>query len=668
MNAVRKLHNRLYPAPFQFILVISFSLVAALTISIGTWVITTTVNNYLTGSMKESIDYAFHLAKTVYENRGDLISGTARQLANDPTIIANIISLEESKQGSGTDIKHHLPSSAQLLNRNGDYVIAILDKDGTLISGLVTNKDGQNQFIEPGSQWEKLSVVQKVLNNSTASITTEVIPGKLLSQINLENKAWIEIKETPKADPELFDTREGSAGLALMGLEPILNETQETIGAVMVFHLLNNDFTLVDQIKDAAQIDTVTIFMGDLRVSTNVIDPEGKRAIGTRMSEEVANVVLEEGKPFTGTAFVVDQDYITHYEPIHNQRGEVIGCLYVGNRQITFFQLLNTIRERIILVACVTILLTFLLATPVSRRITRPLLEIRELAHAIQRVQAGDMTTRVSIKASGEVGELAISFNDMLGTIQTTQDQLIQSEKLASLGQLAAGVAHELNNPLAIILLYSEIIQKEEQLKPQQLDDLKTIITETKRCKVIVASLLEFARQQQVSVSSVDINALIQSIVDIKIQHKYYPNIEIALELDPDLPVIECDPNQIRGVLINLMENSIDAMSTRGKLTLRTHNNPTGMITIEVIDTGSGISPENMGKIFTPFFTTKPVGSGTGLGLAISYGVIKMHRGNIQVSSQVNQGTTFSINLPIKLPFSFKQETNTKSPGDQVIG
>jgi two-component system NtrC family sensor kinase len=414
-------------------------------------------------------------------------------------------------------------------------------------------------------------------------------------------------------------------------------------------HILNNDFSLVDQIKDAALIDTVTIFFGDLRISTNVMTEDGQRAVGTRVSEEVGNTVLYTGKAYIGTAFVVNENYITRYTPLRNHNQEIVGMLYVGARQSVFLRLLNTVDQRISLVAFLTVLLTFLLATPVSRIITRPLKELRQLSSTSHRVMEGDLNARAALTAGGEVGQLATSFDEMLDTLQVTQEQLVQSEKLASLGQLAAGVAHELNNPLSTILLFSDVLLRESKPDDRERSDLETILRETQRCKTIVASLLDFARQHQVEAQELDLNHFIQTILNIEQKHEHYSGVTIKTNLAADLPHIQADPAQLQAVFINLMTNAAEAMPEGGNITITTVPGPAGRITIRIEDTGEGIPSENLPKLFTPFFTTKPVGKGTGLGLAIVYGIIKMHRGQINIQSEVGEGTTVTILLPTEL-------------------
>ncbi len=236
--------------------------------------------------------------------------------------------------------------------------------------------------------------------------------------------------------------------------------------------------------------------------------------------------------------------------------------------------------------------------------------------------------------------------------LQETQDQLIQKEKLASVGQLAAGVAHEINNPLSSILLYTDVLCREiPEQNAQQCQDLQMIIKEAIRCRTIVNDLLSFSRQNEVMAQPTDLNALLEEVVEeSKIQERFQ-DVQIRMDLDSELPIIEADPFQLHQVFCNLMNNAADAMPGGGTLTLRTKRGPwSGLITAEVQDTGEGISEENMKKLFTPFFTTKPVGKGTGLGLAIIYGIVKMHRGQIDVQSQVGQGTTFTLTLHEQLP------------------
>lgn len=235
--------------------------------------------------------------------------------------------------------------------------------------------------------------------------------------------------------------------------------------------------------------------------------------------------------------------------------------------------------------------------------------------------------------------------------LKETQDQLQSAEKLASIGQLAAGVAHEINNPLGTILLYTSLIKKEISKRaenPQTIEDLELIAEETNRCKNIVSNLLNFARQGQMKISEVDVFDMINGILKTVRIRPEFKGISFNVESEADETAIPGDCDQLKQVFLNVINNACEAMEERAvkKISVRLLNDDRYFI-IEITDTGNGIPKENTSKLFTPFFTTKKIGKGTGLGLAISYGIIKMHKGDIRFKSTVGEGTTFSIRLPL---------------------
>lgn len=235
--------------------------------------------------------------------------------------------------------------------------------------------------------------------------------------------------------------------------------------------------------------------------------------------------------------------------------------------------------------------------------------------------------------------------------IKEAHEQLSSAEKLASIGQLAAGVAHEINNPLGSIMLYASMLKRkiEKAAEDQQsAEDLKLIIDEANRCKNIVSNLLNFARQGRLKVGEININNLLLDVIKLIQVNPDFSGISISINDNSDISIIEGDKDQLKQVLLNLINNACEALETsevkKIDLNLSTDNN---RIIIEVKDSGCGIPEENINKIFTPFFTTKKIGKGTGLGLAITYGIIKMHRGDIRVTSTLGNGTSFTITLPI---------------------
>ena len=241
------------------------------------------------------------------------------------------------------------------------------------------------------------------------------------------------------------------------------------------------------------------------------------------------------------------------------------------------------------------------------------------------------------------VKSLAVS-NEKLAQ---TRDSLVQAEKLATMGQLAAGVAHELNNPLGVILMYAHMLFEGSEENPQLREDLNMVATQADRCKRIVAGLLHFARQNKVALEATDIRKLIEQCIRLVTIPE---NVAVQVHHGDGDPMAELDRDQITQVLTNLINNAVQAMPGGGVLSIETRSEDQE-VALVIRDTGTGIPEKNLGRIFDPFFTTKAIGEGTGMGLAVSYGIVKMHRGNIRVESNPDPakgttGTTFTVTLP----------------------
>jgi two-component system NtrC family sensor kinase len=244
-----------------------------------------------------------------------------------------------------------------------------------------------------------------------------------------------------------------------------------------------------------------------------------------------------------------------------------------------------------------------------------------------------------------KIQELAVSNQQLV----TVQEALVQSEKLASMGQLSAGIAHEINNPLGVVLMYSHLLLSEYGKDPRLKEDLGMIVEQTERVKEIVAGLLNFARQNKVVYHPADIRLLVdRSLKTIPVP----AHVKVQIDHEIDDPLAELDGIQVTQVLVNLIDNAFAAMPQGGQLTIHTDGTP-DHIRFTVTDTGVGIPQANLKKIFEPFYTTKPLGKGTGLGLAVTYGIVKMHRGDIQVKSNADPmagptGSVFTATLPRK--------------------
>jgi signal transduction histidine kinase len=233
------------------------------------------------------------------------------------------------------------------------------------------------------------------------------------------------------------------------------------------------------------------------------------------------------------------------------------------------------------------------------------------------------------------------------GQLAAAQEALVHSEKLASMGQLAAGIAHEVNNPLGVVLMYSHLLLNECERSSAMHEDIAMIAEQADRCKRIVSGLLHFARQNKVDRAPHDLGKVVEQALRGVPRPE---NVSVAVEHGMADPIADVDRDQIIQVVTNLVTNAVGAMPDGGTITLRTSDEPQ-RVRFAVQDTGTGITPENLKKIFDPFFTTKPMGMGTGLGLAVTYGIVKMHSGDIQVESRSDAaagatGTTFTVTLP----------------------
>jgi len=239
--------------------------------------------------------------------------------------------------------------------------------------------------------------------------------------------------------------------------------------------------------------------------------------------------------------------------------------------------------------------------------------------------------------------------------LKEAQEQVIRSEKLASLGKLAATIAHEINNPLSAVLTYIRLMMKlvgRGRFTKERLGDisryLSTMELETARCGEIVKNLLAFSRQSKTSIETHSIKEIIERSLALIAHELKLEEIKIVKEIEPNLPNVQCDSKQIQQVLLNLISNASEAMAKRGILTISVKRSERdGFLDVVISDTGCGISKENLKNIFEPFFTTKQEGKGVGLGLSIAYGIIARHNGSIEVKSELKKGSSFKVVLPI---------------------
>jgi len=523
------------------------------------------------------------------------------------------------------------------------------------------------------------AVVERALSRGDVAVSTELISREHLEKNggDLARQARIMLVPTPKAKPgsEIEET----SGMMIEAAAPILGYDGTLLGVLYGGKLLNRNYQIVDKVKDIVyrgerykekDIGTVTIFQGDLRVTTNVMRSDGTRAIGTRVSQEVYDQVIGQGQPWIGRAFVVNDWYITAYETIKDINGNIIGMLYVGMLEAPYMDMKNRVVLTFLGIALLCVTLLTVIACITSTSIVNPL---KALLHATQRIAQGDLGHRLQMTSQDEIGRLGRSFNRMTEELQKAteryralmstledkvkekteelrqaQDQLVQSEKLTSLGKFAAGIAHEVNNPLTSILINSHLVAEQLEQDDRLQEHLKLIVDETARCGTIVKGLLDFSRQTPPQKVRTDINEVAERTLLLLKSQIILQKVEVETRLEKGLPELQIDVNQMQQVFANLILNALDAMPGGGSLTFRTRRLADAeRVEVSITDTGRGISKEHLGKIFDPFFTTKGT-AGTGLGLSVSYGIVRRHGGTIKVSSEEGKGTNMIIRLPVE--------------------
>jgi two-component system NtrC family sensor kinase len=532
-------------------------------------------------------------------------------------------------------------------------ILNLTDRNGkVIIRTLNPEVFGDNQVDD--------ELIKEAIRRKEIVASTQIIlKDELLKEgEDLALQARIQFITTPKAKPS--PEEEETSGMMIKAAAPVLDRQRNLVGVLYGGVLLNRNYEIVDKIKDIVyrgetykgkDIGTATIFQGDLRISTNVKTKDGARAIGTRVSEEVNNQVLIEGNPWIGRAFVVNNWYITAYEPIKNIKDDIIGILYVGVLEEKFIDMRRRTLLTFLGITFAGILLAFAISNILSNSITKP---IRNLVSASLKLAKGDLSHRVEGMPEDAIGELGKAFNSMADAIEERDEQLkeyvkkkiMKSERLAMIGQLAAGVAHEINNPLGSILIYSHLLLEDLEEKDTQRENLEKIVNQATRCKEIVKGLLDFSRQTEPEMNQKDINKIVNEVLSLVERQVMFQNIKVTKKLSKSLPMVMLDEAQIQQVFMNIVLNAVEAIEGQGELIIETTSNGE-FIETKFIDTGCGISEQNIEKLFEPFFSYKKKGHGIGLGLAISYGIIKKHNGEIIVKSEVGKGSSFTIRLPL---------------------
>lgn len=503
---------------------------------------------------------------------------------------------------------------------------------------------------------------------------------------DLAARARLPLVPTPNAVPT--ERTEETRGMVVQSAGPVnLGDGRQAVlvGGI----LLNQNLVFIDTINDLVYREaslpegsqgTATLFLDDVRISTNVRLFEGRRALGTRVSAAVRSAVLGEGQTWLDSAFVVNDWYISAYEPISDSHGKRVGMLYVGFLEAPF----TAAKHQTVLTIAIAFLAITAASVPIFLRWARGIFEPLERVDAtIAKVESGDLGARTGpVGSRDEIGRVAVHLDDLLDQLErsdrqlrrwneelnarvdertrelqlanrqleATTKQLIMSEKLAAIGEITAGVAHEINNPIAVMQGNLEVVRavvgdraELARVEFQLLDE------QIQRISQIVTKLLQFAKPEEFA-GFLDRHAPGAAVADCLplVQH-LLARAAIEVELsDTAARLVLMNRTELQQVVVNLVVNAIHAMPDGGRLTLTTRDSDRdGRPGVEIVvsDTGIGMDPDVAAKVFDPFFTTKRQ-EGTGLGLSISQTLVRRQGGAISCASRPGEGATFTVWLP----------------------
>jgi len=526
----------------------------------------------------------------------------------------------------------------------------------------------------------KTLLLPLVLNNSVEALTVIDLAGTEILTLAIDPSSGI-YRESSGADFSAYnlvahvlveqvdtlgdkyvDILVTTYGAYLFTSTPIRTEDGDLAGALLIGSRLES---LIGEIKNQALADVVVLDQdGELISTTLVIPDEGSQAL-----EVDPGILAEDQTAITLDIELYGRDYQIVVAPLIIRQQDM-GILSVVMPSNYIVSTMATSRNIFSIIFALGTVATIVVGYTLAQSIARPILRLRSISQA---VASGDLNQSTGLQGSDEIGELASAFDTMThhlrertaeaarlyaetvkrneeladanARLQSAQAQLVQSEKLASVGQLTAGIVHDVKNPLAVIKGLAEELQEEVDLDPSTQDQLKTIRQSATRASTIVGDLLKFARQSTPEMETRDIRETVESSMRLTEYLVRKAGVESQLDLPKESVMMSFDATQIEQVLINLITNAVQAMPDGGKLRVSL-GQAEEAVAIAVQDSGIGIPRENLSRIFDPFFTTKPEGQGTGLGLSVSFGIVSHHGGRIEVDSKMGKGTTFTLLLP----------------------
>ena len=531
---------------------------------------------------------------------------------------------------------------------SGIQATTVVDLTGTEIITLARQPSSGEYIISEGGDFSQFKIVSDILKNDQDGIGDKYA-GLLVTSFG----------------PYLFTSA------------PVRDANGDLLGVLLAGTSLD---TLLSDMKNQSLADVILLDNDGALVSTTFVEPE----TGFGPVEINPGLINETKQSVTLDFDLYERDYKSTYAPlvIRSVETGILGVALPSNFILTT---MATSRTTFSLIFSAGTLATIVVGYLLAQSIAKPILRLRAVSQA---VAAGDLNQNTGLRGTDEIGELAGAFDIMTlrlrdrtaeaarlydetllrnkelaeinARLQTAQAQLIQSEKLASVGQLTAGIVHDVKNPLAVIKGLAEELSEEFSIDPSMKDQLATIRESATKASTIVTDLLKFARQSTPELERRDLRETVEASLRLTEYLARKGKVEVKVDMPPSPVLIWYDAQQIEQVLINLIGNAIQAMKNGGTARINL-SEAENSIALSVQDNGVGIPEKNLKRIFDPFFTTKPEGEGTGLGLSVSFGIITRHRGQISVDSKPGLGTTFTILLPIDQ----EQDAGIDEPQDE---
>lgn len=640
-------------------LILTFSLTILIPSVISIFAGIQMIGRYALREVQARLDSNMASAREIYENYMENIKNSIRIHASKKVIYDALVHKNEK------NLKNEME---RIKAEEGFDILNLLDSRGILFFSVNNpNVSGENMENNP--------LIKDVLLKKDAVSGTVILKEMDLKKesVQLFAKAYMKVASMEGRGEEIV-----KEGMAIMAGVPVFTPEKKFLGVLYGGVLLNKNYEIVDKIKEVIfkdnlykgrELGEVTIFQGNVAISTTIKNAYGKRGISEVLQDKSPFEDFKKDKTLRRKDYFFDEWYISAYEPIYSIEGKEAGLLHIGILEKPYREkLINSILI-FIYIAILGIILVGYFSFIIARRITQP---IKELTEALTKVSHGDYTIRLPLKEKDEIGLLKIHFNEMAKELEdktkilkewtetlekrvqekteelkAIQRSIFQTEKLAAIGKLAAGVAHEINNPLTGILTNASLLLEEIPSDDPKRKDLEVIVNETLRCRRIVKGLLDFSRQTLPQKQLVNINSAIREIYNLVKNQKNFKDIKIQFNLKEDLPDILADKDQINQVFLNIIINSMEAMEGKGEISIFTDfDKEAGRVLCRVKDTGPGIPEGIKEKIFEPFFTTKK--TGTGLGLSIVYGIMEQHNGKIELKSKEGEGTEVVLTFPVK--------------------